>query len=364
MVEKFEYICAETDLSFLSGQKVIIWGLGRSALDLYVELSSIKVEVIGFTDSFCHEGVFAGKPVYDYQTLDSFGEIYVFLSTRNRAYQIEIMELAKQLTKVKIISFGKCLYGPGKYDIQRMKEQITKDGDIIDFVRKHLCDSESVRIFENLLEYRITNDAHYIAESCETGHPQYFPNEEDEIIMPVPDEIFIDAGGYNGDTAIAFSKWCNGNYRKIYCMEPDAVMYEVTKENLKINMLERVEVINKGAYSQNKKIRFRSDVATGSSLISDGGLQEIETISIDKMVTPGERVTFIKMDIEGAEMNALYGCENIISRYMPKLAISIYHKEDDLWKIPAYLIEKYPTYKYFIRHYTDVTTETILYAVI
>lgn len=69
------------------------------------------------------------------------------------------------------------------------------------------------------------------------------------------------------------------------------------------------------------------------------------------------------MDIEGAELPALIGAEKTILSCKPKLAISIYHNEDDLWNIPYYIYQKYPWYQLFIRHYTKITTETILYAV-
>ena len=92
------------------------------------------------------------------------------------------------------------------------------------------------------------------------------------------------------------------------------------------------------------------------------GVNKIETISIDEMLD-GQRASYIKMDIEGAEMEALQGAHDTINKFRPKLAISVYHKEDDLWNIPYYLHEKYPWYKFYLRHYTTITTETILYAV-
>ena len=121
-------------------------------------------------------------------------------------------------------------------------------------------------------------------------------------------------------------------------------------------------VTNKGAYSKNTAITFSRDIESGSSRISEDGEISIKTISIDEMLNGGE-ATYIKMDIEGAEKEALLGCERTINLYHPKLAISIYHNEDDLWDIPFCLMKKYPFYKYYIRHYTDITTETILYAV-
>ena len=72
--------------------------------------------------------------------------------------------------------------------------------------------------------------------------------------------------------------------------------------------------------------------------------------------------TFIKMDIEGAELNALKGAENTIRDNVPKLAIRIYHQLNDLWEIPIYLSEIVPEYNFFVRHHSKGLAETVLYA--
>mgnify|MGYP002517000463 FL=1 len=77
-----------------------------------------------------------------------------------------------------------------------------------------------------------------------------------------------------------------------------------------------------------------------------------------------DKVTFIKMDIEGAEMEALEGAKRTIKKNRPKLAISIYHKEDDLWEIPYYVLSRYPWSKIYMRHYSLTTNETVLYATV
>lgn len=75
------------------------------------------------------------------------------------------------------------------------------------------------------------------------------------------------------------------------------------------------------------------------------------------------RITFIKMDIEGAEKEALVGAQNIIRNQKPKLAISIYHKKEDIWELPALLLEMNPEYQFYLRHYSLREAETVLYAV-
>ena len=251
------------------------------------------------------------------------------------------------------------LWGAGEYNTEEMRKIMDADQEEIDFVRSRLSDDFSIKTYENLLNYRLTNNVELIEEIYEKSHLQYFP---DESILPKTEkEIFIDAGAFNGATSRQFSDWVNGKYEKIYVMEPDDLMFTITKEYLKLKNISSIELVKAGAYSNNGEIHFLENNLSGSSKISEDGGCVIKTVSIDSMLD-GACATYIKMDIEGAEMEALIGADKTITNYMPKLAISIYHKDDDLWKLPYYLMKKYPDYKFFMRHYTDITTETVLYA--
>lgn len=88
----------------------------------------------------------------------------------------------------------------------------------------------------------------------------------------------------------------------------------------------------------------------------------IETVALDETVYD-RKPTYIKMDIEGAEQEALKGCKRIIQDYKPKLAICIYHKPDDLFEIPIMIKEMNPEYKLYVRQYADAWYDTVLYAV-
>ena len=101
--------------------------------------------------------------------------------------------------------------------------------------------------------------------------------------------------------------------------------------------------------------------ASGGSKIDENGLDEICTESIDNILQ-NEKATFIKMDVEGAELESLKGAEKTIKKYKPKLAIAIYHKEDDILSIPQFILECRDDYKFYIRHYTSCNFETVLYA--
>ncbi len=285
--------------------------------------------------------------------------LVIYISTFNAQFQREILEQTEGLKNADVLCRA-AVYGPGCYDISKLGKMIEKDSEEIEEVRRNLADKKSLDTFEHLLKYRVCNDAELIEKIYESGHKQYFPVNE---FLPVcQEEVLVDAGGYNGETSWQFAQWTGGNYSKIYILEPDRLMAAVTREYIRIKDLHDVVLVNKGAYSFETELSFHSDSLSGSSYITTDGEKVIQTISIDEMLAGG-RATFIKMDIEGAEPEALIGAEKTIVKYRPKLAISIYHNEDDLWKIPYYIKKKYPWYKLYMRHYTQITTETVLYAV-
>ncbi|OON92906.1 MAG: hypothetical protein ATN32_09255 [Candidatus Epulonipiscium fishelsonii] len=186
---------------------------------------------------------------------------------------------------------------------------------------------------------------------------QYF----DDIVNLSPNEVFVDLGGLDGETSIEFAKRTNYTYKQIYIFEPDPINYEKTINNINNLNLKNVEVFNLGGWSEKDTLSFASN-GTGQSKIDNKGTYKINVDSLDNVLgdTP---VTFIKMDIEGAELEALIGAAEIIKKYKPQLAISIYHKPTDIFEIPLYIKSLVPEYKLYIRHYSWYTEcETILHA--
>lgn len=127
--------------------------------------------------------------------------------------------------------------------------------------------------------------------------------------------------------------------------------------------IDRITLIPKGLWSQEQKIGFNSDRNLALSKITENGENTIETVSLDDFLK-GDRASFIKMDIEGAELDALRGAEQTIKTFKPRLAVSVYHKVNDFIDIPEYLLSLVPEYKFYIRHYSVYKYETVLYALI
>lgn len=361
MIKKYSYIDLDKEKEVvLADKNIIIWGCSISALNLYVNLKTKGFKVIGFTDSFTRkEDIFADLPLYPYENVIRMENVIIYISTTVRKNRIQILELLKE--EEVLVCLKGTVWGPYDFDKTYMKKCINNAESKIAIIKSLLRDEKSVKTFDNLLNYRTTNNYKLIEEIYEMEHHQYFPGRE--ILIPTNEEIFVDAGAYNGATSVEFARWVNEKYKKIYLMEPDSLMQSVMKEYLKLHNMHDIEIVRKGAYSRSTVLQFACSAESGSSKISEIGTESVDTISIDEMLN-GSRATYIKMDIEGAELEALEGAAKTITTYRPNLAISIYHKEDDLWEIPYYIHQNYPWYKLYIRHYELTTNETVLYAVV
>jgi len=184
------------------------------------------------------------------------------------------------------------------------------------------------------------------------------------FITPVPDEVYIDGGCLDGETILDFIDFA-GNVRKIYGFEPVPESYARTLEELSKKQIDYAMLFQKGLWDTSSILRFDLiDPEVGAAMISEKGSVEIETVSIDEVVNPADKVTFIKLDIEGAELNALKGGAKTIHSCLPRLAVCVYHKPDDIVTIPNYILSLSPDYRLYLRHHHRFEyVETVLYAI-
>lgn len=185
---------------------------------------------------------------------------------------------------------------------------------------------------------------------------QYF---DPDVINLTQDEVFVDCGAYVGDTIDSFRKYMGG-YKKIIAFEPDKYNCHKIKEYLEKENISNVQVVNAAVGNENKEVTFNNLGTAGSSVIQDEGIEKIQQVRLDDAIQ--EPITFLKMDIEGFELDALKGAENTIKTHKPRLAICVYHKAEDPIRIVEYLKKIVPEYKFYMRHYTYSQHETVLYA--
>lgn len=186
---------------------------------------------------------------------------------------------------------------------------------------------------------------------------QYFDNE---IISYDPEEVFVDCGSFDFGSSTILLNNCK-TVKSIYAFEPDEFNFDAVTTGIDLCGFENVRFIPKGLWSGTTTLKFNEGLGSGSR-IQEQGTTSVPVTSIDETID--EPVTFIKMDIEGAEMEALKGAAKHIVSDKPKLAICVYHKPQDIIEIPLYVKSLLPEYRLFMRHYSCGSNETVLYAII
>ena len=249
-------------------------------------------------------------------------------------------------------------YDQSQYNKNENKHIFNANKSVIDSVKEGLADRRSVETVNALISYRQTNNPGDVEAIYNDS--EYFPSD---IINLTHSEVFVDGGSYIGDIMHTFIKLTECKFNHIYAFEPLEQYYQIINDGLMYHIArDKVTVINKALSSKKGKAQVMEQ-SVGSRLDENGTL-EVETESIDNLFKETkDGPTMIKLDIEGAEMAALKGAERTIDSFKPKLAICIYHKFNDLWEIPDYLMKKYPFYNYFIRHHSMADASTVLYAV-
>lgn len=342
------------------GRKVVLWGAGEMSLYVvrYLQQNDISVECYCDSDGKKNNTFFMGIPVFNYENMKKYLGVqsYHILISTGPQYVDEIRATIVQKEEKNPISY---LRG---YEIV---------GDKIDypyfqvnqraFERAYALmeDKISKKVFENVLNAKLTGDFSFYEQI--KSDDEYF---DPEVVRLTDRETFLNIGAFRGNDILEFAKKTSGNYEKIIGFEPDSKTAVELKERLEANRIERVEIYNIGAWSDHDTLAFDSFVGGSSQLASDKAISldnyVVEVNAIDNILgtTP---VTYLQMDIEGAEYNALLGAENTIKRDVPKMAISVYHRREDLFKLPLLVHSFVPSYRFYLRHYTDIQTETVLY---
>lgn len=197
--------------------------------------------------------------------------------------------------------------------------------------------------------------------------PAHLP--QDQIYFPVelfdlgPKEVVVDCGAFDGDTLRALLKRTSG-YARYYAVEPDSdnrSRLSASLRDLDPVLASHCTILPYAVGNHSGTTRFL-ETGTASSVVSDAGDQEISMERLDNLLQKATP-TFIKMDIEGAEQDALQGGRETIQRCRPILAICLYHRPDDLWKVPQIIKEIIPDYRFYLRRYCDDLWEQVCYAV-
>jgi len=254
--------------------------------------------------------------------------------------------------------------------------ELYDNGDHIKVVESLLNDDISRRTYREVIRRRM------LYGECDFS--DLIISESDEYIFPemyskcAPShEIILDCGAYTGDSLERFTRFFANRADKIYAFECGKVQLEQLKERaarLKgLSYCPEIKIMPYAVSDRNESVGFCEQEKLGGSFVlsidgamrtegSAGPSYAVESVSLDSVIPGDERITLIKMDIEGSEYSALQGAKRIIQRDKPRLAISLYHSGLDYFRLPLLLKEFVPEYKLAVRHYKKRHVDTDLYA--
>lgn len=271
-------------------------------------------------------------------------------------------KLSENFKSKNIFSFETEIYLNFFPDINKYRNYLLEHWKTLMIFKNELQDEVSKQTLDCVLQGRISGNQDYFSFCYRPD--QYYPKE---LVQFSNDEVMVELGSNNGDTLLSFLQHCP-QFKRIYCFEPDKnciPLLEKIKQSKK-EYEDRIILEQKGAWSSTTTLFFSLEgnvIAGNGHLVSDlsRSTEAINVVAIDDIIP--EPITYMKMDIEGCELEALHGAEKQIVKNKPTLAICVYHKMSDFIDIWSYLKHLNPDYRFYLRHHNKFSaTETVLYA--
>ncbi|HAC15762.1 MAG TPA: hypothetical protein DCE78_07440 [Bacteroidetes bacterium] len=308
-------------------------------------------------DKFGHAPIVVGDPVqWEYSkfkcisfqdftaTVDAVDDLVVLSTSHN-------CPLAKSLVDsyiYNIIDMTSYAIDPKKIEYIYNEE----DSKNIAALFKSISDPDSIANLSSILFARYTGLLSFINVS---KYPIY---QHPVIDFSSMTGVVIDAGSYDGKESEILRKICE-KAESIYSFEFDERNYTKFKDNIN----PEIKYINAGLWSTNTKASVSGNGIASKVNINFTEESGTDLVKLDTFLPENCNVSFIKMDIEGAEIDAIRGSYRVIQTQKPILAISLYHRPNDLWLIPKLILDIRSDYKFFIGQHDKLLSETVLYAI-
>ncbi len=357
--------------------KNIIYGAGVYGEIFCKEMESNGKVIEFFIDQYTTKKSLSNKPIKRLEET-SLVDVNIFISITSPIVEVEVITLLKSIGVVNIYSFIDTLH---KFpSLIKQCVECTKtwyspiknkmiDHDKLKNVKELLKDDKSRKLLDSVLQFReeLTPERYLIPDL----EPQYFPRDID-LFEHIDRIRFIDGGAFIGDTlseSITEFKKVNRDVDYVISFEPDKVNIDKLSNEIKKQKTSSSNIdffiYPCGLWSSNKILQFSNNGNTNSSIVdrvNSNNVVSIVAVSLDKTLI-GAPPNYIKLDIEGAEKEAILGAKEIISNHSPVLAISLYHKPQDIWELPLLIHKINPNYDMYLRIYGSMGLELILYCV-
>lgn len=356
----------EVRIRILEQSEVVLYGAGTVGRNSLAVLRSAGVLVTSFVDAKASTTFAHGLPLRMPDDA-SFSHEYrrkttIIVTIFNAFVDMKLIHARlAELGWEKVITFTE-FHDAFSYELGDCYWLTSRDYYIplrgqLDAVRCLWADEKSLKIFDGIVRFRLTGN--YEALEKAELDCQYFPDDLPPWHTPLR---IVDCGAYDGDTLRQINK-LNLSVEAYAGFEPDQANFvklarEAQTSSSSVSGL--VALWPCGTWSHSCQLSFSANHGAGSAVSSQGG-NVIQCVALDEVLA-NFRPTLIKMDIEGAELSALRGAEQMIRNVRPGLAICLYHTPSDLWQIPLLVASWSCDYKFYLRSHCHNGFDLVMYA--
>lgn len=318
----------------------------------FAESIARHIHIDGYIDEYTTETKYLNKPIVKIDEIPENALVVIAVAI-GKPLVAEKKALQHKLNFIDYYSFLK--YSGLELEKIPFWEGFTEDFSSnrteYENIYNKLSDNESKKQYQNIINFRLSYNLDFMRSFKAIEDKQYF---EPFLDLDKNNETFVDIGGFDGYTSLEFTRIYPG-YNTVHLFEPEEKNLFTAKRKLQNH--KNINFYKLGLSNTKQTLKFDTDGS--SSKISEDGNIIINVDRLDDIID--SPVSFIKMDIEGAERNAIEGAENTINKYHPTLAICVYHRFDDFWRIPKLIFSIRNDYNIYLRHYTEGISETVMF---
>ena len=333
---------------------IFIYGMGDGAAKIMTVFHRYGIPVAGIfaSDEFVRGHSFAGYRVHKLSEVEQMVDDFVVVLAFAAGYP-ELVDYLHTIARRHTLYVPDVpVIGGGLFNYDYCMEHLPE----LNAVYRSFADDESRRVFLNVIQYKISGSIHYLDAVTARTEEIYRG-----ILRPSRVEDYVDLGAYNGDTIRELLNFTYHSYNSIHAVEPDKKNYKKLVSFIETNHLSRIHAYQCAAWCKDTDLPFSSKSGRQSVLSTEG--ESMSARSVDSLLQ-GKPASFIKMDVEGFEREAIWGAARTILRYSPKLSVAVYHRNEDLFELPLLVKRLNPRYKLYLRHKLYIPAwETNLYAI-
>lgn len=344
---------------------LVLYGMGDGADKVIAQLKRLGLSPHGIfaSDEFVRGQQFAGMTVLTYQAArQQFGDMCVLVCFGTEQPEV-LAKIAQIAQEQEVYAPHVPLFGTALFDEAFVAEH---EAELL-AADALWADDFSRQVYRNYLAYMWTGRVDYLFRS-ETAKLDAW-----QELSLTDNEVFLDLGAYDGDTAAEFAALTGGQYQAIWALEPDPKNF--AKLQRRLADMPRAKALQMAAWRQSGSLSFAGKAGRNSALYKENNEQakvkpsavsDVQTISLDDLwqqFMQGNPPTMIKMDVEGAEEAVLQGAAALLAAHRPRLAVSAYHRTQDIFRLPLLINRLNPVYRLALRHHPYIPGwETNIYA--